>query len=111
MSRFRTALLALAAVALLPAAAEAGRITFTNSSGTVVRIKWTVEDSVSGWTTLTLGQTVFRDFPDDYPPIQLHAEYFNVVMWDKACWWQAHASVDTNLKITGTAYDLDCQRN
>ncbi|HYH20298.1 MAG TPA: hypothetical protein VD995_16945 [Azospirillum sp.] len=111
MNRFRTALLALAAVALLPAAAEAGRITFTNSSGTVARIKWKVADSESGWTTLALGQSVFRDFPDDYPPIEVYAQYQAVVLWEDACWWRTAASDNANLKLTGTLYNLRCKRD
>ena len=111
MNRLRAALLALAAVALLPAAAEAGRITFTNSSATVVRIKWKVADSESGWTTLSLGQSVFRDFPDDYPPIELFAQYQAVFSWEDQCWWQTDASQNTNLKITGTLFDPDCHRD
>lgn len=71
--------------AIYSAPAEAGRLTVTNNSATVSRVKWKVDSSESGWTTLSLGQSTFRDYPDNYPHIEIIVEMNQVFGWKRIC--------------------------
>lgn len=111
MNRFRTALLALAATALLPAAAEAGRITVANDAGVFIRVKWKVEDSESDWTTLVLGQSIHRDYPADYPKVKVFVETVELWGWTNLCTYELSPTRSHNVEVTGSSFNVTCDKD
>lgn len=90
--------------------AEAGRLTVVNNSGLVIRVKWKVDSSESGWTTLALGSSTFRDYPDNYPPINVIVQYHSVIEWkDTPCRSSSLSPAKNwNIEMKGTAFGFNC---
>lgn len=110
MKRTWMAAIALASLGIM-SSAEAGRITVTNSAAFIARVKWKVADSESGWTNLTVGKSMVRDFPNDYPNVEVRIEYFDGARWYKgACASNSFpASKTVNIEMTGTTFQSRCK--
>lgn len=88
--------------------AEAGRISVLNNAGVVARVKWKVASSESGWTNLALGEQTYRDYPENYPNIEVKIEYLDVFVWKGACTKHLTPARNWNLTLKGTAFNLGC---
>lgn len=97
--------------AVYSAPAEAGRITVVNNAGIVARVKWKVDSSESGWTTLALGSSTFRDYPENYPNINLEIQFHTGFNWKSVNCNRSSLppSRSWNVELKGTAFSFTCK--